>query len=95
VGTHLTLVEQLLEAGAQEAPLVEVLLAAVAAVDDDAANATSLEECLVDGEICEVGHHFVALGLAQRLLLDGFRAVERQRGVVRISGERVRWQRIT
>ncbi len=95
MGPHLPLVEQLLEAGAQQAPLVEVLFAAVAAVDDDAAHATRLEECLVDGEIGEVGHDFVALGLAQRLLLDGLRAVERQRGVVRISGERVRWQRIT
>jgi hypothetical protein len=74
---------------------VEVLFAAVAAVDDDATHPASLEECLVDGEIGEVRHNLVALGLAQRLLLDGLRAIERQRGVVRISGERVRWQRIT
>ncbi|OLS97656.1 hypothetical protein BJF90_42425 [Pseudonocardia sp. CNS-004] len=92
---HLPLLEQLLQAGPQQAPLVEVLLAAVAAVDDDATHAPRLQESLVDREVGEVGHHFVALGVAQRVLLDRLRAVERQRGVVRISGERVRWQRIT
>ena len=91
---HLAFLEQLLQAGPQQAPLVEVLLTAVAAVDDDAAHAAPLQQGLVDREVSDVGHDLVALGVAQRLRLLGRVAVERQRGIRRIAGERVRRQGI-
>jgi hypothetical protein len=94
VGPHLPLLQQLLEARPQQAPLVEVLLAAVAAVDDDAAHATGLQQSLVDGEVGEIGHHLVALGLAQPVLLAALRTVEGEGGIMRVTGERVRRQGI-
>jgi hypothetical protein len=45
---------------------------------------------LVDRQVGEVGHHLVALLVGQRVLLLGLPAVQRQRGVLRIPGERVR-----
>ena len=94
VRAHLPLVEQLLQARPQQAPLVVVLLAAIRAVDHDAAHAARLQQRLVHREIGEVGHHLVALLDAQRLGLAELRGVDRERGVVRIPGERVRRQRI-
>ena len=91
---HLALVEQLLQAGPQEAPLVVVLLAAVTTIDDDAPHAARLQQRLVDSEISEIGDDLVTLVEAQRIGIARLGGVDRQRGVVRIPGERVRRQRI-
>ena len=68
---------------------MEVLLAAVGAVDDDAPHPATLQQGLVDRQVREVGDHLVALGVAHRLGLLGRRSVEGQRRVVRVAGERV------
>lgn len=94
MGPHLPLVQQLLEARPQQTPLVKVLLAAVAAVDDDAAHATGLQQRLVDGEVGEIGHHLVAFGLGQPVLLAALRTVEGEGRVMRVTGERIRRQGI-
>ncbi len=92
VRAHLTLVEQLLQARAQQAPLVEVLVAAVAAVDYDAAHPATLQQRLVHGEVGQVGQDLVAVAVGQLLCVVRLRGVQRQRGIVRIPGEGVRWQ---
>jgi len=56
---------------------------------DDSAHPAGLQQGLVDGEIGQVGHDLVALGLAHLLGLLLCGGVEGQRRIVGIAGEGV------
>jgi hypothetical protein len=94
VRPHAPVVQQLFQRGAQQRPVVIVRLLALGTVDDHAAHGPLLEQRLVHAEVTQIGQQLGAL-----LRGDGFLAVvvgtvQRPRGIVRITRERVRRHRV-
>ena len=82
--------EELQQVRAQHVPVVVVVLVAVLTADDETADPTRGQQCLVDGEVRKVLFDRQPLRGVQRLTrLD---RVQRGRRVVGISGEGVRWK---
>jgi len=94
VRAHPAVGEQLLKAGPQKVPVVEVGQVAFAAVDDDSAHPAWFEKRLVDGQVGEIGEQFGALvfvdGVAGRIV----QGVDLPGRIVRVVGERVWGQHV-
>lgn len=85
--------KQLLQAGPQQVPVVVVLLSTVGAVHHDPAKAAGRQQCLVDGQIAQIGEQPGPLLVIQRLfyvILGVIQCLQRQSRVLRVTSERVR-----
>src|SRR5690606_40898379 len=85
--------QQLLEAGAQQLPVVVVSFAAIRAVHDDSPDAARLQQRLVDRQVGQVRQQLGAFLLPERRI-DGVVIPELHARIVRVTRERVWGHRI-
>ncbi len=86
-----TVLQQLTKARLEQVPLVEVRLVAVAALDDDAADAAWLQQQLVQRQVGQVREHVRSFDVVEQLDRVVQRA-ERAGRVEWIVRERIGWQ---